>query len=61
MVGAHGYQRFLVSKPVVGQNIALHAVPAYRASSYLVGLIPLEVFVMTVSMASCGIQNIYAT
>ena len=25
-----------LSKPVVGQNIALHAVSAYRASTYLV-------------------------
>ena len=25
-----GYQRFPLSKPVVGQNIALHAAPAYR-------------------------------
>ena len=32
LVGAQGYQRFLLSKPVVGQNIALHAAPADRAS-----------------------------
>ena len=32
MVGAQGYQRFPLSKPVVGRNIALDAVPAYRAS-----------------------------
>ena len=31
LVGALGYQRFLLSKPVGGRNIALHAVPAYRA------------------------------
>ena len=34
-VGAQGYQRFPLSKPVVGGNIALRAVPAYRASPYL--------------------------
>ena len=28
LVGAQGYQRFPQSKPVVGQNIALHAAPA---------------------------------
>ena len=33
---AQGYQRFPVSKPVVAQNIASHAVPAYRAFTYLV-------------------------
>ena len=27
---------FGLSKPVVGRTIALHAVPAYRASTYLV-------------------------
>ena len=31
-MGAQGYQSFLLSKPVVGLNIALHAVPADRAS-----------------------------
>ena len=31
-LGDQGYQRFPLSKPVVGQNIALHAVPVYRAS-----------------------------
>ena len=30
-VGAWGYQRFPFSLPVVGQNIALGAVDAYRA------------------------------
>ena len=29
---------FPLCKPVVGQNIALHAVPAYRASVYLVSV-----------------------
>ena len=38
LVGAQDYiyQRFPLSKPVVGQKIALHAVPAFRASTYLV-------------------------
>ena len=37
LVGAQNYQRFPLSEPVVGQNIALHAVSAYRVSStYLV-------------------------
>ena len=36
LVGTEGYQRFLLSKPVGGQNIALHAAPAARASNYLV-------------------------
>ena len=37
LVGAQGYQRLLLSKHEVGQNIVkLHAVPAYRASTYLV-------------------------
>ena len=31
-----GYQKFPLSKLVVGQYIALHAVPAYRAFTYLV-------------------------
>ena len=35
LVGAQGYQMFPLSKPVVGQNIALHAVPAYGASIYI--------------------------
>ena len=33
LVGAQCYQRFPLSKPVVGQNIALDAVPAYKAST----------------------------
>ena len=33
LVGTHGYHRFPLSKPVVGQNIALHAAPAYRTST----------------------------
>ena len=35
-MGAQGH----LSKPVVSQNIALHAVPAYRASAYLVSAFP---------------------
>ena len=33
LVGAQGYHMFPLFKPVVGQNIALHAAPAYRAST----------------------------
>ena len=33
LVEAQGYQGFPLSKPAVGQNIALDAVPAYGASS----------------------------
>ena len=52
LVGAQGialeqencliYQRFPLSKPVVGRNIVLDAVPAYsyRASTYLVSACP---------------------
>ena len=36
LVGTQGYQRFPLSKPVEGLNIALHSVSAYRASIYLV-------------------------
>ena len=36
LMGPHGYQRFPLSKPVVGQNIALHAEPAGRTCTYLV-------------------------
>ena len=41
-MGAQGYQRFPLSKAVVGQNIAVHAVPAYRASTYLVSAFPVH-------------------
>ena len=40
-VGAQGYEKFQLSKPVVGQNIALHAVPADRAN-YLVSALPID-------------------
>ena len=40
LVGAQGYQMFPLFKPVVGLNIALHAVPAYRASTYLISTFP---------------------
>ena len=36
LVGAQGYQMLISYKPVVAQNIVLHAMPAYRASTYLV-------------------------
>ena len=32
LVGAQGYQRFPLSKPVIGQIIALGTVPVHRAS-----------------------------
>ena len=34
LVEAQGYQRFPLSKPVVGLNIALDAVPAYPLSAF---------------------------
>ena len=40
LVGAQGYQRFPLSKPAVGWNVGLHAVPVYRASTYLVSAFP---------------------
>ena len=42
LVGSQGYRRFPFSKPVVlvGPNIALHAVPAYKASPSLVPATP---------------------
>ena len=40
LLGAQGYQRFPLSKPVAGWSIALHDVPAYMASSYLVSQVP---------------------
>ena len=40
LVGSEGCQRFPFSKPVVGQSIALHAVPAYRASTYVLSAFP---------------------
>ena len=36
LVGAQGYQKFLFSKSVVGQSIAVHAASADGASDYLV-------------------------
>ena len=32
LMGVQGYQRFPLSKPVVGQNVALNAVPALSVS-----------------------------
>ena len=40
LVRTQGCQRFPLSKPAAGQNIALHAVPAYRASTYQVSAFP---------------------
>ena len=34
-VRAQGYQRFPLSTPAVGQNVALHAAPAYLVSAFL--------------------------
>ena len=39
-VETQGYQQFPLFKPVVGQNTASHAVPVYRASTYLVSAFP---------------------
>ena len=48
-VGARGYQRFPLSKPVVDHNIAFHAVSAYRTFTYLLPsrLIQLHVLQMS--------------
>ena len=40
LVGDHSYQRFPLSKPLVGQNLALDAVSAYRAYTYIVSAFP---------------------
>ena len=37
-MGAQGYQRFPLCRPVVGQNIVVHVAPADRASAYLVSV-----------------------
>ena len=42
LVEAQGYQRFLLSRPVVGQNIAVRAAPADRASNSLVSAFPIH-------------------
>ena len=41
LVGAQGYKRFTLSKPV-GQHIDLHAAPADSASTYLVSAFPIH-------------------
>ena len=38
--GLQGCKRFPFSKPVAGQNIALHAMSVYRAFTYLVSAFP---------------------
>ena len=38
--GSPGLSKVLFSKPVVGQSITLHAVPAYRVSNYLLFAFP---------------------
>ena len=40
LVGAQGYQRLPLFKPVEGRNTVLRAEPAYRASTYLVSAFP---------------------
>ena len=40
MVVAQGYQRFPLSKPVVGPNTPVYAIPAYRESAYIVSAFP---------------------
>ena len=41
-MGTQGYHRFPLSKPVVDQDIASHAVPANSASNYLVSAFPVH-------------------
>ena len=54
LVGAQGYRGFLLSKPVVGQNITLGAVPVYRASWFLPSRpIQLHFFLSKSSMVEC--------
>ena len=40
LVGTQGYQRFPISKPVVGHSVALRAVSVYMTSTYLVSAFP---------------------
>ena len=40
--GIPGLSKVIFSKPGVGQNIALHAVPADRISTYLVSAFPIH-------------------
>ena len=42
LVGAQGYQRFPLSMPGVGRDIAWHAAPADRAFSCLVSALPIH-------------------
>ena len=49
---------FLLSKPAAGRNIALHAVPAYRACTYL-SLQLTNVFDYVVHSYAC-VNNIHA-
>ena len=54
-MGAQGYQRFPISKPVVGQNIALGAVPAFRAS------IQVYMYQVSASLAHSSFKFIFST
>ena len=38
--GSPGLSKVPFSKPLVGPNIALHAVPAYRASTFSISAFP---------------------
>ena len=51
--------RFPRSKPVVGQNIALHAVPAYRVSKYVVSAFPVHSTSFSASFSSPERWNEY--
>ena len=52
-------QSFPVSKPVIGWNIALHAVPAYRASTYLVYCLPSSVnFIYSQFLQSSTVESV---
>ena len=42
LVGAQGYRRFLLSKPVLEQDITVHAASADSASEYLVSAFPIH-------------------
>ena len=58
-VGAQGYQTFPLYKPVVGRNIALRAVPAYRASTYLVSVSPAHSTSFSLSFFNPQLWNVY--
>ena len=59
LVGAQGYQRFPLSKSMVGQNIAVHAVPAYMASTYLVSAFPAHSTSFSLNVSILQRWNVY--